>query len=189
MLLFFASSFAAHAETQPVEVRQFLVERNSDGIFLSAAIKFELPSVVEDAMQKGVAMFFVAEADVTRDRWYWTDKTIISVRRHIRISYQPVTRRWRLNVSTGVITNNSLSSSFNQTFDTLSDAMASLQRLSRWRIGEPSDIETEQKYKVEFRFALDLTQLPRPFQIGVLGQSDWIIAASFSQRLPVESFK
>jgi hypothetical protein len=42
---------------------------------------------------------------------------------------------------------------------------------------------------VEFRFHLDLSQLPRPFQIGTLGQADWNISASYSQPLILESVK
>jgi hypothetical protein len=42
---------------------------------------------------------------------------------------------------------------------------------------------------VEFRFRLDMSQLPRPFQIGTLGQSDWNISASSRQPLVLESDK
>ena len=44
-------------------------------------------------------MYFVAEGDILRERWYWYDKRIVSVQRHIRLAYQPLTRRWRLNVN------------------------------------------------------------------------------------------
>ena len=39
---------------------------------------------------------------------------------------------------------------------------------------------------VDFRFRLDTSQLPRPFQIGVVGQADWNISVERSARLPLE---
>ena len=68
-------------------------------MLLSANVKFELPTVIDDALDKGIPMFFVAEAVLFRDRWYWYDKEMASAARHMRLSYQPLTRRWRLVVS------------------------------------------------------------------------------------------
>jgi len=31
---------------------------------------------------------------------------------------------------------------------------------------------------LEFKFKLDVTQLPRPLQLGVLGQADWSLSTS-----------
>ena len=134
-------------------------------------------------------MVFVAEADVFRERWYWTNKKMVSAERHMRLAYQPLTRRWRLNVASGLITNAGLGVALNQNFETLPDALAAVQRLSRWRIADISEFDIQQRHLVEFRFRLDMSQLPRPFQIGTLGQVDWNIAASSRQPLVLESGK
>jgi hypothetical protein len=73
----------------------------------------------------------------------------------------------------------------NQSFDTLSQVMTAIKRVSRWKIAEASDLDANQKYKVDFRFRLDLNQLPRPFQIGALGQSDWDIVATTTSVLAI----
>jgi Domain of unknown function (DUF4390) len=177
---------AARAQAAAVEITQFRTERSSEGVFVSAVIKFDLPSAVEDALLKGVPLFFVAEADLYRDRWYWTDKKVITSQRHIRLAYSPLTRRWRTNVASGVMSGNSLGVTLSQSFDSLADALISLQRLSGWKIAEPSDIDAESRHNIELRFRLDVTQLPRPFQIGTLGQSDWDISATAAQRLRME---
>ena len=171
------------------EVTQLRLERSPEGILLSANVKIDLPAAVEDALLKGVPMFFVAQAEVVRHRWYWSDKKVASAQRHMRLAYQPLTRRWRLNVASGVITPNSLGVALNLNFDTLAEALAALQRLSGWRIVDASAIEPDAVHKVEFRFDLDLTQLPRPFQIGAFGQSDWTISATASQQIGPESAK
>jgi Domain of unknown function (DUF4390) len=185
VLLWFgmALAIAAGSELAPAEVTQFQVDQSADGVFLSSTVQFELPPQVEDALQKGVPMFFVAEVDIYRDRWYWYDKKVLFAERHMRLAYQPLTRRWRLNVATGAITANGLGVALNQTFDSLGDALSALRRLSRWKIAEPGDIDIDQKHSIEFRFRLDISQLPRPFQIGALGQADWSIVATTSQRL------
>ena len=176
----------ARAEASTAEITQMRLERNSEGILLYANVRVDLPPAVEEALLKGIPMFFVAEADVVRHRWYWSDKVVASVQRHMRLAYQPLTRRWRLNVASGVITANSLGMSLNQSYDSLPDAMAALQRLSGWKLADASVIDPEATHKVEFRFALDLAQLPRPFQIGAFGQSDWSIAAKATQQIGPE---
>ena len=180
---------AAQAQSNSAEVSQLQIERTAEGIFLSAAVRFDLPTAVEDALLKGVPMFFVTEVEIYRDRWYWYDKRLLSAERHLRLAYQPLTRRWRLNVASGVITANSLGVALNQSFDSLPEALAALRRVSRWKIADTADIEPDQRHSVAYSFRLDLAQLPRPFQIGVLGQAEWNISASTTQRLAMESAK
>lgn len=180
---------SARAQTVAPEVLQLRVERVDEGIYLSATLKFELPNAVEDALLKGVGMFFVAEASVLQDRWYWTRKKVAAVERHMRLMYQPLTRRWRLSVASGMITNAGLAMALNQNFETLAEALLTMQRLSRWKIADVSVLDPEQRYVTEFTFRLDASQLPRPLQIGVLGQSDWAISLSASQPLVWDASK
>jgi hypothetical protein len=163
------------------DLSQLRLERSDEGVFLTATVRFELPPVVDDALHKGIPMYFVAEAVLFRDRWYWYDRQVNTASRHMRLSYQPLTRRWRLLLSHTPIGNTGLA--LGQTFDTREEALAAVQRISRWKIAEPSELETDARYNVDFRFRLDLSQLPRPFQIGVVGQSDWNISAARNLRL------
>lgn len=161
------------------------VERGDDGILLSATVRFDLPPVVEDALEKGIPMFFVAEAGVFRERWYWYDKQISYAARHMRLSYLPLTRRWRLVVSPTPIGN--AGGGLGQTFDSEDEALAAVQRISRWKIADAAEIDPEGRHTVDFRFRLDVSQLPRPFQIGAVGHADWSISAVRNQRLALES--
>jgi hypothetical protein len=86
------------APTRAAEVSQLRVERIDDGIYLSASLQLEVPQPVEDALLKGIALIFVAEVDIYRERWYWTDKRIVQASRSMRLAYQPLTRRWRLSL-------------------------------------------------------------------------------------------
>jgi hypothetical protein len=173
------------------------VERADATVFLNAQIKFDLPAPVEDVLLKGIPLIFVAEAEVRRERWYWYDKKLIVAARQMRLAYQPLTRRWRLNVSNSTGSNGSLNSSLGgglggglpQYFDTLSEAMSKIQRISRWRIVDLADLDPDALHTLDLSFKLDVSQMPRPFQIGLIGQSDWNISTTKSIRFSSEVAK
>lgn len=162
------------------DVNNVRLEQTPDGMYLSATLRFELTSAVEDALLKGIPITFVAEAQVLRDRWYWYDKSIATATRNVRLSYQPLTRRWRISV----IGNGDSPSgaSLSQSFDQLSDAIAAVRRISRWKIAESAEIDQDSRHNVDFRFRLDTTQLPRPMQIGITGNADWNISVQRNLR-------
>ena len=183
--VFLWGSMALAQAQATAEVSQFRAERQDDDIIVSAQIAFELPSAVEDALLKGIPMYFVTEAEITRDRWYWYDKKVSTAQRSMRLAYQPLTRTWRVNAG-GNFDGQGLALS--QSYESMSQALAVIKRVSRWRIAEASDLDGS-KHRVEFRFRLDLSQLPRPFQIGALGQSGWDISANLTTPLILESSK
>lgn len=172
------------------EITQLRVERADDGIYLSALVRFELPPVVEDALLKGIPMFFVVEADIYRDRWYWTNPRVASAARTLRLAYLPLTRRWRVNIASGLITSSAgLRATLNQNYDTMAEALAAIQRVAPWKIAEISDVDLEAAHKLDFSFRLDLSQLPRPFQIGMAGQREWTIYSQVKEPLKLEPAK
>ena len=182
LCLFLAA--AVHSQACGTDVTQLQVERADEGVRLSALVRFDLPPVVEDALLKGIPMFFVLEADIYRDRWYWTDPRVASAARTIRLAYQPLTRRWRVNIASGLISNSAgLRATLNQNYDTLPEALAVIQRVARWKIAESAEVDPDAVHKLDFSFRLDLSQLPRPFQIGVAGQKDWAISVQLKERL------
>lgn len=172
--------------TEPPVLR---LERADDALWLSTQLQFDLAPAVVDALHKGIPIFFVAEADVLRERWYWTNKKIASARRQFRLAYQPLTNRWRLNITSGEIAEPALGLALNQNFDSWTAALATVRRMTRWKIAEASELAPNARYLVEFRFRLDLAQLPRPLQIGTLGQSDWSVVLGSEQLLDTESAK
>ncbi|MEO8015436.1 DUF4390 domain-containing protein [Polaromonas sp.] len=168
----------------PTEITQLRTERTEDGVYLSAVVRFEVPPVVEDALLKGIAVYFVVEADVYRDRWYWTDLRVASAARTLRLAYQPLTGRWRVNIVSGLITSSSgLRATLSQNYESLPEALSAIQRVTHWKIADASEVDPGEQYMLNLNFWLDLSQLPRPFQIGVAGQRDWTISAQFRDRL------
>ncbi|HQQ71688.1 MAG TPA: DUF4390 domain-containing protein, partial [Alicycliphilus sp.] len=166
------------------EVSELQLERDADGLYLTAALQLELPPIVQDALYKGISMHFVAEAEVLRQRWYWTDKVVARTTRYLRLSYQPLTRRWRLAQSAAPFATTGLGVSLDQTFDDLPEVLATLQRIARWKIADEGSLDESVPYTVNLQFRLDMSQLPRPLQIGAVGGSSWNIALTRSTRLP-----
>ncbi|RYF83175.1 MAG: DUF4390 domain-containing protein [Comamonadaceae bacterium] len=177
---------APAALAQGAELAQMRLERTGDEVYLSATVRFTLPGPVQDVLDKGIALHFVAEAEIIRQRWYWMDQKVAQGARHMRLAYQPLTRRWRLNVSPVPITSAISGVTLSQNFDTLEDALEAVSRVARLRLGDVRDIGEERVQPVVFRFRLDTSQLPRPFQIGLMGQSDWNLAIERAERLTVE---
>jgi len=170
------------------EVTQLRIEHADDGIYLSADVRFDISSVVEDALLKGIPMFFVIEADLYRERWYWTDSRVASAARTLRLAYQPLTGRWRVNLSSGLISSSAgLRATLNQNYDSLSEALSGIQHLARWKIAEASEVDPNAAHRLDFSFRLDLSQLPRPFQIGVSGQREWTIDAQVKESLKLQA--
>ncbi len=184
--------FAANSESAaPASISTLQVERTDGAVFVNAQLNFDLPAPIQDVLLKGIPLFFLAEAEVRRDRWYWYDKKITIATRQMRLAYQPLTRKWRLNVSTGSVGSltHGLGGGLPQYFDTLADAMFKVQRISRWRIVELVDLDPDILHSVELSFRLDISKLPRPFQIGLIGQNDWNISTSKSIRFASEVSK
>ena len=161
----------AHA-VEP-ELTTFDVVRDEDGVFLNYAVDFELGKGPEDALAKSVPLFFVAEAEIFRDRWYWRDRRVAHTVRTWRIVYQPLTSTYRVTTIGGL----------SQNYPTRVEAIASFSRAARWKIAEPGQIEEGSRHYVDFNYRLDTTQLPRPMQIGISGEPDWQLSVKRTQRI------
>lgn len=173
---------AAQAQTS-VELQGLRVERQDGALVLSGKWRYELSAAMQEALMKGVALHFVSEVDITRERWYFYDKRVAHAERHHRLSYLPLTQRWRLNSASQPMSQGGLGVSLGQTFDSLEEATTAMQRISQWRVAAATDIDGDVSHTLDIKFRLDLMQLPRPLQIGAVGQNEWNL--SYSKRLPL----
>lgn len=177
---------ATAATASSVELAELRTERSDGALVLHTTLKLELGPAVEEALDKGVPVYFVAEAEVLRDRWYWYDRKVASVTRYYRLVYQPLTRRWRLNVSGEPLSATGLGGSIAQSFDNLPEALSMIRRQSGWKLAELSELEPDTRHNLNYRFRLDVSQLPRPFQIAAGSQTDWSLSLSRNLRINPE---
>ncbi|MDP5009261.1 MAG: DUF4390 domain-containing protein, partial [Glaciimonas sp.] len=87
-------------------------------------------------------------------------------------AYNVLTRRYHASVISKQQQNtNSLS--LQQSFATLNEALSLVRRPSRWVIVEKGVLPIGETYKVAVRMGLDISQLPKPFQVNSFNNSDW----------------
>jgi hypothetical protein len=177
---------SAWAQTPAIELTELKLERQDGAMVLTSNVRLELGASVEDALLKGVAIHFVAEAVILRERWYWYDTRVSGAVRHYRLAYQPLTRRWRLTMSSEAFGAPAAAGSLSQQFDNLTEALSAIRRNLNWKVAELSDLDPDTKYVLNFQFRIDTSQLPRPFQITAGGQNEWNLALSRTMRLSNE---
>jgi len=175
-----------------LEATKIQVEREADGLFLTATLPpVVLSPQVLAALDKGIPMVFTLQAQVVAPRWYWSDKVIAQARRHLRLSYQPLTRRWRLTQASPAFSSaapggvsSEVHTGLGQTFDNVSQALAAMQRIVHWRIAPGKVARQSNAYLVKFQFRLDVSQLPRLLQIGTAGHQGWALQWTRSIQVP-----
>jgi hypothetical protein len=122
-----------------------------------------LNPAVEQALTYGVPLYFVSEFSLVRPRWYWLNETVAQDEQTIRLSYNALTRQYRLTY--GMLYQN---------FENLGDALHILSHQPFAPV-PASLLKPGVKYIASVRLHLDLTQLPKPLQINALVGSDWIL--------------
>jgi Domain of unknown function (DUF4390) len=134
-----------------------------EGWLLNADVKFSVNARLEDLLEQGVPLHFVTEVEAYRPRWYWKDELVLSSSQSVKLSYQAITRQYR--VSRGPLSIN---------FSNLSDALRAMGTVRSWRFAEGKALPLKTRYDVYVRFRLDKSQLPKPFQLTMLTDSDWV---------------
>ncbi len=155
-----------------VELNTLQVLRSETELLLDFAVQVNLPRAVEDALQRGVPIYFTAQATLLRGRWYWRDERVARVRRSWRLAYQPLTGTWRAGLG-----------GLNQNYATLAEALAVVTRASHWRLAELAQLDPEGRYTVDFAWRLDTSQLPGPMSIGLPGANDFALGIERTLRV------
>ena len=161
--------------------------RDAEGLSLSARLNPELPDELQAVLLRGVPLHFVWQAQVRRPRWYWTAEYLVSVQRVVRVAYQPLTRRWRVSVSSGPLYEVSTGTALHQNLDSFADALAAATSVSRWRLLAADELPKGAALRVEFEFRLDDGLLPRPFQLLAPQNEGWSVLHRQTLRLPAGS--
>jgi hypothetical protein len=164
------ASHPVHADSVPLNTAEVRVE--DDQVLLNVDFAFSLNSTLEEALQRGIPLYFLLEVEVQRPRWYWFDEKVLTHTTQYRVSYLPLTRQYR--VASGLLS---------QTVDSLEEVERLIGRVTARSIANASDLEKGARYDVVVRLRLDQNQLPKPFQINALASREWHLASE-SRRIP-----
>lgn len=157
-----------------VDVQQAQLESSDDNYRLAASFSFELNRGLEDAVLRGIALYFTTDVELTRRRWYWLDEKTQTATQTVRVSYNLLTRQYN-----AAVYNPSSTGRMQQSFATLDEALALVRRPSRWVVVEKAQLKSGENYQVALRMRLDLTQLPKPFQVNAINNSDWRLSSDW----------
>jgi len=156
----------ALADTIGIKSAELLLE--DDNYVLNAQFDVAFNPTLEEALQKGVSLYFVLEFELGRPRWYWVDEKVVEQSVQYRLSYSPLTQQYRL--SSGLLS---------QQFDSLDEAERLLSRVvSRPMVARDALVKGA-RYDAAVRLRLDVAQLPKPFQVNALASRDWSLQSEW----------
>jgi hypothetical protein len=171
MLIGFMPAYASSIQAELIEARY-----TDDVMLVNARYKIVLNATLEDALNNGVSLPFLYEIEITRPRWYalYRDMFGENLQRSYRLSFHTLTRQYRLSQG-----------SYYRSFNSLEEALSALGILRNWHMLE-GYISTKnyQDVGARIRMRLDVSQLPRPYQIITLGNTQWSLESAWHEFQP-----
>lgn len=164
----------AVANAEGIYVNKAELRLDDDGYHLTAIYDVGLTQVMLQALSRGIPLYFVGEYSLIRPRWYWMDEEVFQGEQVIKLSYNVLTRQYR--ISRGALYQN---------FASIEDALNILSRQSSPAI--PAELlKKEEGYIAEWikregnliaavRLRLDNSQLPKLLQVNALSGNEWTL--------------
>jgi hypothetical protein len=156
------------AAAEGISVRNVSIAPDEEGWQLEAQFDVQFSPRLEEAVNRGVPLYFVVEFELSRPRWYWFDEKPIQVSQTYKISYTPLLRQYRLSVGNAY-----------QNFTRFEEVTRVLSRLRGWHVADRGAVKKEGTYQAALRMRLDTGQLPKPFQLNAIASRDWTLASDW----------
>jgi uncharacterized protein DUF4390 len=156
------------AAADEISVKQAELSIDEGDVVLSADFDFAINPTLEEALQKGVPLYFTIDSELSRRRWYWLDEKVVQWSLTYRVSYTALTRQYR--VATGPL---------GQQFESLADVQRFIGHLSARPVMRADALIKGARYDAAIRLRLDVNQLPKPFQLSALANRDWQLASEW----------
>lgn len=163
------------ALAEGIEIKKVEARLTDEGYMLSADFNINLPPPVEEALKRGVTLYFVSELSVHRSRWYWLDTEIEGYEQTTKLSFNTLTQQYR--ISRGGLY---------QSFFELKDALRVLGHQSAPPV-PPSRLDNSgggylsrlakkgSQIGAYASMRLDLSQLPKLLQVNALTSDQWSV--------------
>ncbi len=171
LLAFMLAGTATASSGEGIAIQRAELEFSDNSYRLALAYSFKLTQALEDAISRGVPLYFTTEVQLTRPRWWWFDEQALLATRTTRVSYNVLTQKYNV----------SQDGSLQQSFATLDEALALVRRPPRWDLGPRSMLKSGEVYELAVRMGLDVARLPKPIQVHALNSSDWRFSSDWKQ--------
>jgi len=162
------SIFSTAVSAEGIKIKSFELEKVDNDWLLNATFQIELSPGLEDAVQKGVVLYFQTDFELSRSRWYWFDERPVVAQRQARLSYQPLTQQYRI-----------ASEGFSFPAKTISEALQAIGSIGGWRVIDGNQMDPNKSYRASLHMALDLSKLPKPFQVNALNNREWNVSSDW----------
>lgn len=146
-----------------------VAEMEDESLVVTTQFEISLTPMLEEALQKGIPLYFVREFELSRLRWYWLDDVVVTSGQIWRLDYHALTRQYRL--SSGL---------FHQNVNALEDALRLLQRAQSWRVADRHTIP-KGNFEARVRLRFDPSRLPTPLQLNALSQKEWTLTSEWTR--------
>ncbi len=157
---------AGPAQANGIEVRKATLTASDEGYILEAEFDIQLTPLLDDVLHKGVPLYFSLDFELIRPRWYWTNEKAVVIQHQQRLSYNTLTRQYRVGAG-----------ALYQNFPSRAEALAFMSRVRRREDIEAGVLRKDTSYAAGLRMRLDTTQLPKPFQLNT--GRDWDIGSDW----------
>ncbi|WP_240141380.1 DUF4390 domain-containing protein [Nitrosomonas sp. HPC101] len=161
--LFSSTTLAAKGH---IEIESFHLIKSDENLYINVQADIDLSTTMKQALEKGVDLYFVTRLLIMKPRWYWLDKEVARSKERIGLSYQALTRQYRL-----------LQRGQSQSFPTLKDALQALGHQPDLLIKEHTPLLSDTSYTAILQIWLDVSRLSKPFQLEWLDTQDWNLSS------------
>ena len=165
---FAAALFAPFAFAEGIAVKSVVLDPADDGWSIDAEFDIHFSPRLEEAVNRGVPLYFVVEFELSRPRWYWFDEKPVVQSQIYKITYTPLLRQYRLSMGNTY-----------QNFTRFDEVTRVLSRLRGWHVADKGALKKDQVYQAAVRMRLDTAQLPKPFQLNAIASRDWTLASDW----------
>ena len=163
---------ASAAYADGIVISKAETRATDDGYEVVADFVITLPPSVAEALTRGITLNFVSELTITRSRWYWLDSAVVQNEQVTKLSYNALTRQYRISRGT-----------LFQGFSNLESALRVLGHQSATPVPASSlsggggyvarMLNSETRYTAFAQMRLDISQLPKPLQVNALTNDEW----------------
>ena len=139
------------------------IDRSGNYYRLTTTQSITFNSSLLDTLKRGVPLYVKTELEMTSRQLLWFDMTALSKARTVKLSYNVLTRQYSVYIP----------GSLQRTYRSFDSAMSAIRYQPSWAFAYASELSDDENYDVAVRTVLDVSQLPKPFQINVLSSRDW----------------
>ena len=128
------------ANAGSIEPERAALVPTEDGYALSAEFAVDLGARIEEAVARGVPLYFNLEFELTRARWYWANEHVAGHKLEYHLAYNALTRQYRLSAG-----------GLHQSFAGLPEALHVISRIVALHVADKIAFKPGETYNAALR--------------------------------------